>query len=54
MVTPYNLAKSRAADSPASAAFAEYLKTNFIDQGRLGLASGEGFYKYDAEGNRID
>lgn len=54
MVTPYNLALARSAEHPESAAFAEYLKTNFIDKGKLGRASGEGFYKYDADGNKLD
>ena len=54
MVTPYNLAMARAESSPESAAFAQFLKTNFIDQGKLGRASGEGFYKYDEAGNKLD
>lgn len=41
--TAYHIAKSGNADSQR---FAEYLKTNYLDQGKLGVASGEGFYKY--------
>ncbi|WP_228551963.1 3-hydroxyacyl-CoA dehydrogenase family protein [Mumia zhuanghuii] len=44
MVTPYNIAK--ASDDPTQRRFAEILKTDFIDKGRLGVASGEGFYRY--------
>jgi 3-hydroxyacyl-CoA dehydrogenase len=29
-----------------SGAFARYLKENYLDQGKLGLESGEGFYRY--------
>ncbi|MGV2953637.1 3-hydroxyacyl-CoA dehydrogenase [Glutamicibacter sp. AGC46] len=41
--TAYNI--SRAGDA-TSQKFAELLKTQYIDQGKLGAASGEGFYKY--------
>ncbi|MGH3651374.1 3-hydroxyacyl-CoA dehydrogenase [Glutamicibacter sp.] len=41
--TAYNI--SRAGDA-TSHKFAELLKTQYIDQGKLGAASGEGFYKY--------
>ncbi|WP_262852371.1 3-hydroxyacyl-CoA dehydrogenase [Mumia quercus] len=44
MVTPYNIAK--ASDDPVQQKFAEILKRDFIDQGKLGVASGEGFYSY--------
>lgn len=44
LMTPYNVA--RANPSPKSQAFAEYLKTNYIDKGKLGVATGEGFYSY--------
>jgi len=44
LMTPYNVA--RANPSPKSQAFAEYLKANYIDKGKLGVATGEGFYVY--------
>lgn len=42
--TAYNIAAS----SPAagSQAFARHLKENYLDAGKLGVATGEGFYKY--------
>ncbi|WP_375481324.1 3-hydroxyacyl-CoA dehydrogenase [uncultured Mycobacterium sp.] len=46
--TPYNIAKAGDADSQRLAAF---LKENYIDKGKLGVATGEGFYKYPAAGN---
>ncbi len=30
----------------SSIKFAEILKTEFLDKGKFGVASGEGFYKY--------
>ncbi|MFD2675262.1 3-hydroxyacyl-CoA dehydrogenase [Gulosibacter bifidus] len=53
MMTPYHLAMARAENDPGQAAWANYLKENFIDQGKLGRATGEGFYKYDADGNIV-
>lgn len=47
METPYNL-NSRS-DDPELRAFAEILKHDFIDKGRLGLSVGKGFYDYDEE-----
>ena len=44
LMTPYNVA--RANPSPKSQAFADYLKANYIDKGKLGVATGEGFYTY--------
>ncbi|KAA1423832.1 3-hydroxyacyl-CoA dehydrogenase [Mumia zhuanghuii] len=46
MVTPYNIA--RTSDDPTQQKFAEILKRDFIDAGKLGAASGEGFYSYGA------
>lgn len=44
MVTPYNIA--RTSDDPTQQKFAEILKRDFIDQGKLGVATGKGFYTY--------
>lgn len=44
--TAYNIAS--ASDSPESQAFAKLLKEEYIDKGKLGKATGEGFYRYDA------
>jgi len=44
LMTPYNVA--RANPSPKSQAFADYLKEHYIDKGKLGVATGEGFYSY--------
>ncbi|MGB6243554.1 3-hydroxyacyl-CoA dehydrogenase [Gordonia sp. (in: high G+C Gram-positive bacteria)] len=43
MNTPYNIMAGGDADAQKLAA---WLKKNYIDQGKLGIASGEGFYKY--------
>ncbi|NNG20137.1 3-hydroxyacyl-CoA dehydrogenase [Naumannella sp. ID2617S] len=44
LTTPYNIARN----DPRQAAWADYLKTNFIDRGRLGRDTGQGFYTYDS------
>jgi 3-hydroxyacyl-CoA dehydrogenase len=44
LMTPYNVAM--ADPRPKSQAFAKYLKENYIDRGKLGVATGEGFYSY--------
>ena len=45
--TPYNLSKARAqAGDEQSAKIAEYLKTEFLDKGRMGTQTGQGFYDY--------
>lgn len=44
MQTPYNLNKD--SDDPEKREFAEILKRDYIDQGRLGRGTGHGFYDY--------
>lgn len=44
LTTAYNI--SAASEDPKQREFADYLKTNYIDKGKLGVATGEGFYSY--------
>jgi 3-hydroxyacyl-CoA dehydrogenase len=44
LMTPYNIALAN--PYPKSQAFAKLLKERYIDQGKLGVATGEGFYSY--------
>ena len=46
MMTPYNLNKDSA--NPVKREFAERIKAEYIDKGRLGVATGRGFYEYGA------
>ena len=42
--TAYNIASAN--PDPQEQRLARYLKDNFIDTGKLGIATGEGFYTY--------
>ena len=44
LTTAYNISSS--SPDAGSQAFAAYLKENYIDHGKLGVATGEGFYRY--------
>ena len=44
LTTAYNIAAASA--NPGGQAWAGYLKEHYIDQGKLGVATGEGFYRY--------
>lgn len=48
LTTPYNVMSHGDAEQQKLAA---WLKENYIDKGKLGLASGEGFYRYTADGS---
>lgn len=45
LTTPYNILVNSGEDGRK---LAQWLKSEYIDKGRLGLASGEGFYRYNA------
>ena len=46
METPYNLNLMRAEKDPAAKFVADKIKREMIDQGRMGIATGKGFYDY--------
>ncbi len=46
LTTPYNILVN--SDDEDGQRLAAWLKTNYIDKGKLGTAAGEGFYKYSA------
>ncbi|WP_327144157.1 3-hydroxyacyl-CoA dehydrogenase [Nocardia sp. NBC_01327] len=46
LTTPYNILVN--STEPGGKQLAKWLKDNYIDKGKLGISSGEGFYKYSA------
>lgn len=46
METPYNLNLMRAEKDPAAKFVADKIKREMIDKGRMGIATGKGFYDY--------
>ncbi|WP_300670647.1 3-hydroxyacyl-CoA dehydrogenase [Soonwooa sp.] len=46
ITTAYNINKMAASTDPEKQKAADYFKTNFIDKNKLGVSTGEGFYKY--------
>ena len=46
METPYNLNLMRAQTDPAAKFVADKIKHEMIDQGKMGIATGKGFYDY--------
>lgn len=46
METPYNLNLMRAKEDPAAQFVADKIKREMIDQGKMGVSTGKGFYKY--------
>jgi 3-hydroxyacyl-CoA dehydrogenase len=44
LTTVYNIAVAN--PDPGAQAWAAYLKENYLDKGKLGVATGEGFYRY--------
>lgn len=44
--TAYNIVAAEAVNNPTAAKIAKLLKEDYIDQGKLGAETGEGFYKY--------
>ncbi|SEN04939.1 3-hydroxybutyryl-CoA dehydrogenase [Mesobacillus persicus] len=47
ITTAYNIANAKGqAGNPEFVKVAEFLKTEYIDKGKLGIATGEGFYNY--------
>jgi len=46
METPYNLNMMKADHDPMAKIIAKKIKAEYIDKGKMGMSSGEGFYKY--------
>lgn len=47
LTTPYNILSNA---GPEAKPLADWLKTNYIDKGKLGIATGSGFYDYPEQG----
>lgn len=54
ITTAYNINKMEAekTSDPMKQRVVDYLKENYLDQGKLGVATGEGFYAYPASASR--
>lgn len=54
ITTAYNINKMEAEKTgdPMKQRVVDYLKENYLDQGKLGVATGEGFYAYPAPASR--
>ncbi|MER2000923.1 MAG: 3-hydroxyacyl-CoA dehydrogenase family protein, partial [Lysinibacillus sp.] len=46
METPYNLNLMRAEKDPSAKFVADKIKREMIDQGKMGISTGKGFYDY--------
>lgn len=47
-------AKAHGTPDPLTLRFAELIKTQYLDRGHLGKESGQGFFRYDENGNVIE
>jgi 3-hydroxyacyl-CoA dehydrogenase len=55
ITTAYNIANAKAqAGNPEFEKVAELLKTEYIDKGKLGIATGEGFYRYKKKADLVN
>lgn len=55
ITTAYNIANAKAqAGNPEFEKVAQLLKNEYIDKGKLGIASGEGFYRYKKKADLVN